>query len=93
MTGRSEATRKAFQKTSLYIIIISLASFALYFNAIPNEFVFDDIPNVVNNQWIEDISHVPEIFSSHLAGFDKGLSTSYYRPLVHLMFHAHPERP
>jgi len=69
-----------------YSIIIILFSFAVYFNTLYNNFVFDDIPNVLENHWIKDIRNVREIFSTHLAGFNNGYSSSYYRPVIQLVF-------
>ncbi|OGR00820.1 MAG: hypothetical protein A2505_02505 [Deltaproteobacteria bacterium RIFOXYD12_FULL_55_16] len=68
------------------ISCIFIVSFAVYFNTLFNSFVFDDIQNVIENRWIKDIRYIPEIFSSQLAGFDTGYATSYYRPLVHLIY-------
>jgi len=69
-----------------YAIIILLISFAVYSNTLYNNFVFDDIPNVLENHWIKDIRNVKEIFSTHLAGFNNGYSTSYYRPVIQLIY-------
>jgi tetratricopeptide (TPR) repeat protein len=69
-----------------YLIIIILVSFAVYSNTLRNNFVFDDIPNVLENHWIKDIRNVQEVFSTHLAGFNNGYSTSYYRPAIQLIY-------
>lgn len=70
----------------LQLLIIFFVAFAVYANTLSNEFVFDDIPNILENRWIKDIHSLPEIFSTHIAGFDRGFFTSYYRPLIHVIF-------
>lgn len=70
----------------LLIVIVLLVSFASYFNTLFNGFVYDDVQNILQNRWIKDIRYVPQIFSSNLAGFDSEYATSYYRPVVHILF-------
>jgi hypothetical protein len=70
----------------LIIIIISV-SLAVYFNALFNAFVFDDIFQVLENQWIRDIGNIPAIFSQSVWGFNSKASVlHYYRPLMHLIY-------
>ena len=52
--------------------------------ALKHEFVYDDLPNIVDNRWIRDPRFLPEIFRSHAAGFDPKFRTSYYRPMTHV---------
>lgn len=75
---------KVFPLLSLCIIL--LVTFASYLNALPNAFVYDDFLNVVGNPWIKDIKYLPEMFSSNVAGFDATYTTSYYRPLIHVIY-------
>lgn len=70
----------------LSVCIILLATFIIYYNALSNEFVFDDLPNIVQNPWIKQIKSLPIIFFSPLSGFDAGYATSYYRPLIHVLY-------
>ncbi len=63
------------------IFIVLFVSFAVYFNAIANSFVYDDLVGILNNPWIRDIKHIPDIFSSNLWGFSGG-SSNYYRPVA-----------
>ncbi len=70
----------------LPVLLILLVTFAVYFNALSNGFVFDDIQDVVENPWIRDIRYLPQIFSSNVAGFNAAYATSYYRPLIHVIF-------
>ncbi len=67
-------------------LFLLLVVFSVYFRTLFYDFVFDDIPNVLKNRWIRDIRYLPEIFSTHLAGFNSGYPTSYYRPLVHVIY-------
>ncbi len=73
-------------RTFILAVIIVAVSFAVYFNALFNGFVYDDIPQVVENPWITDISHVPDMFSSPVWGFQEEFSANYYRPLMHVVF-------
>ncbi len=66
-------------------IIILLISFAAYFNIFSNEFVIDDVHQIVENYWIRDIKFIPEIFSTSVWAFE-GRDTSYYRPLMHIIY-------
>ena len=75
---------KTFSLLPLFVILI--VSFAVYFNALFNEFVYDDLPSIIDNPWIKDIKYLPKIFSSQLAGFNAGYATSYYRPLIHVIY-------
>lgn len=71
----------------LPIIIVAAVSFAVYFNALSNNFVYDDVYQVTENQWITDIKYIPDIFSKSVWGFQKWASSSnYYRPMMHLMY-------
>jgi hypothetical protein len=87
--------------TSSYLkrIIVSLAigaffsvlMFAVYRPALENGFVFDDINQVTNNPWITSFSHIREIFTSYVWGFEEFRSADkngvyYYRPLMHIIF-------
>ena len=71
----------------LIIILILLSSFAVYFNSMSNDFVYDDITQVWDNPWIKDIRHLPEIFSKSVWSFQTGSEISnYYRPLMHTFY-------
>jgi len=69
----------------LLIIIILLTSFAVYFNALFNEFVYDDNLQILENGWIKNIRFIPEIFSKNAWGYREDLS-NYYRPLMNIIF-------
>jgi tetratricopeptide (TPR) repeat protein len=65
--------------------MVITACFLVYGNTLRNGFVYDDIPQVVQNPWIRDFRHLPEIFSTNVWAF-QGISTNYYRPLLHISF-------
>ena len=68
-------------------IIIIIVSLAVYFKALFHAFVFDDISQVLENQWIRDIRNVTAIFSQRLWGFSsKAIVLHYYRLLMHLFY-------
>ncbi len=88
-TQKKVTTRKPVSKLYLLVVIIFifLSSFAVYFNSLPNDFVYDDIPQVWANPWIKDFRHLPEIFSKSVWSFQTGTKTSnYYRPLMHTFY-------
>jgi hypothetical protein len=65
---------------------VVVAALAAYANTLANGFVFDDLQNVVGNRWITSPRFLGEIVSTHAAGFDRGYWTSFYRPLMHVLF-------
>lgn len=67
-------------------LVVGLVAFVAYANTLANGFVFDDIPNILQNPWIKSTHFLREIFTHHVAGFDPGLATSYYRPAMHLFY-------
>lgn len=64
---------------------IVIASFAVYSNALFNGFVFDDLPQVLENRWIKDIRFIPDMFLHNVWSFGGGES-NYYRPMMHLFY-------
>jgi tetratricopeptide (TPR) repeat protein len=47
-------------------------------------FVFDDVHQILNNPWIRDLRHLPQIFNSDVWAFE-GKDSNYYRPLMHVV--------
>jgi tetratricopeptide (TPR) repeat protein len=64
------------------IALVAVVSIGVNANTLMNDFVFDDLQNILGNRWITDVKFLPDIFSTHTAGFSGEYSTSYYRPLV-----------
>src|SRR3990170_8655482 len=77
-------TRGRARARSLPILAVFVAAVAVFAGTLQADFVYDDLPNIVDNRWIRDPRFLPEIFRSHAAGFDPKFRTSYYRPLVHV---------
>ena len=72
---------------ALLILILFLVSFAVYFNALSSDFVYDDTDQVLKNHWIRDVKYIPDIFSESVWSFqDETTISNYYRPLMHLVF-------
>jgi Flp pilus assembly protein TadD len=72
---------------AVLVLIIFIISFAVYFKTLSNDFVFDDRIQVLENHWIKDVQYIPDIFSKSVWGFQiETLTSSYYRPLMHLIF-------
>lgn len=63
------------------MLIILSVSFVVYFNALFNGFVSDDIEGLVNNQFLRNTQFLAKIFTSDLGSFE-GVNLSYYRPLA-----------
>jgi len=81
-----ELQKSASRLTLLFIFIIVLTSFAVYFNTLSNNFVYDDRIQVLENHWIKNVDNIPKIFFKNVWGF-RGIPTSnYYRPLMHIIF-------
>ena len=70
---------------SRLIIVIVIIVFGVFSNALFNGFVYDDIPQVVQNPWIREVRFIPDIFSTGVWAF-QGTNTNYYRPLMHVSF-------
>lgn len=87
-----QKTEEDFQKPAtkstplLPIFIILAASFTVYFNTLSNDFVYDDMTQVLENPWIRDMKHLPDIFSKSVWSFLGNFVSNYYRPLMHIIY-------
>jgi Tfp pilus assembly protein PilF len=71
----------------LPIVVIALVSLAVYFNALFNGFVYDDVFQVTENQWITNIHYISDIFLKSVWSFqDTQTVSNYYRPMMHLIY-------
>jgi tetratricopeptide (TPR) repeat protein len=69
------------------ILTLVLVSFAVYYNALSDAFVYDDEFQIVQNPWITDIRNIPTIFSKSVWSFQsKAAVSNYYRPLMHSVY-------
>jgi len=68
----------------------ALAAFTvvLWGGSLRNGFVYDDLVNVLGNRWIADWRRLGRAFTEHAAGFDPRYRTSFYRPLMHVLYAA-----
>ena len=76
-----------FSENRNNILLIIILVFLIYSNAILNDFVADDYGNIVSNERIQDISKLPEIFTTPFWSFSDS-SLGYYTPLTSLSFAA-----
>ena len=54
--------RKKIPFDSVAFAIIVLTAFGLYGNALTHSFIFDDIPNIVDNPYIRNLKNIPLLF-------------------------------
>ncbi len=74
-------------KTVTYLlpIIVVFTSLGVYSNALLADFVMDDHYLILDNYYIKNFRHIPEYFLSNVLSF-LDVQTSFYRPLVHLIW-------
>lgn len=63
-------------------IVIILLSFAVYFNSLKGDFIWDDIEQIVENPVIKNILNIPSFFTSDLWKLigNPTIASHYYRP-------------
>jgi tetratricopeptide (TPR) repeat protein len=84
--SKFELSRSAI---AVAILVIVLATFAVYFNTLSNGFAHDDEYQILNNPWIRDFGNLPAVFSHDVWGFNRAFgfgSSNYYRPLMHVVY-------
>ena len=69
-----------------YLATLVVVTIAVNINTLANEFVWDDIPQILDNRWITDTVYLKDIFTNNVAGFETNSATSYYRPLMYVFF-------
>lgn len=65
-------------------MLAAAVAVAVSANTIPNGFVFDDVQNVLENEWVRNPSRLAEAFTHHMTGFNAEYAPAYYRPLLHV---------
>ncbi|MCL5022889.1 MAG: tetratricopeptide repeat protein [Nitrospirae bacterium] len=71
----------------LPVVIVAVVSFAVYFNALGNGFIYDDHSQVLKNYLIRDAKNIPELFRRSAWTFEGAPPTSnYYRPMLNLLY-------
>ena len=71
---------------SRFILIIAAVSCLVYFNALSNDFVYDDYPQIVENHALRDLGNLPRVFAEDVWSFMGGGQSNYYRPLMHATY-------
>lgn len=85
----SPSLKKLLTSKHAAIAVIVIVSFGVYFNALFNGFVYDDLYLVLENQWIRDTEYILKIFTQGFWSFSPKLINypeNYYRPLVHVIY-------
>lgn len=71
------------------IVIIIAVSFGVYANTLFNGFVYDDVYQILKNEWIKDFRNIPQILLSNVWSFmEKPIPINYYRPIMHFIYMA-----
>jgi protein O-mannosyl-transferase len=70
------------------LLLVCLCAFAVNANTLLNDFVYDDVSQVLDNNWITNVKYLPDIFS-HDATHANALGVSnYYRPAMNVVYMA-----
>jgi Flp pilus assembly protein TadD len=69
-------------------LLVALVAAAASWNVLLNGFAWDDSHNILLNRWVREPGRVWEAFLHHLAAFDPRFDSSFYRPVMHLVFAA-----
>lgn len=71
------------------IVIIIAVSLGVYANTLFNGFVYDDVHQILKNEWIKDVRNIPKILFSNVWSFmEKPTPINYYRPTMHFIYMA-----
>ena len=74
------------QLTAIQLLITICLAFLVYSNALDNDFVYDDVDQVVNNFAIRDVSNFPRIFAEDVWSLTGEGRSNYYRPVMHSVY-------
>ena len=74
------------RRHGLCLLILVACSLVPYLNSLRNDFVYDDINQILVNPYVRDFHHLREIFTSSVWSFmgDFRGSSNYYRPVMSL---------
>ena len=86
--SHTPVVNNSMRKSSyLAIVIIFIISCVVYAGTLFNGFVYDDVPQVLENLWIIDFTKIPKIFTSSAWSFmGEEQSFHYYRPMMHTIY-------
>lgn len=79
-----DSSRPIVRPSALHAVLVAGAAFAVYANALPNAFLWDDLFLVVGNPAIKRWDALPGLFTSDL--FPGAMRSGYYRPLQALTY-------
>lgn len=79
-----DSSRRAVRPSLLHAALVAAVAFAVYANALPNAFLWDDLFLVVGNPAIKRWDALPTLFTSDL--FPGAMRSGYYRPLQALTY-------
>ena len=84
-------------KTFLMVALPVVAAIGVYFVTVDAEFVHDDNHQILDNPWVQELRHVPKLWTHPVWAFETSQPTNYYRPvqmtLYNLLWSAFPGRP
>jgi len=67
------------------LVLIIVLSFGVFLNVLSNDFFSDDKIELIENQWIKDISFIPKIFLTHSWGYVSASTSPHYHPMKFLV--------
>ena len=76
-----------FGPASRWAALAAVAAGVVYAGALQCGFVVDDVPQIVENDWVTSFRHLPEVFGAGVWDFE-GRTSSYYRPLMYVWYMA-----
>lgn len=74
------------RSTGLSIGIILLICCGVYANTLFNDFVYDDMDQVLGNHWIKSPRYIGDVFIKPVWAFRGIGQSNYYRPVMHLIY-------
>ncbi len=76
-----------FRKNKFYILLVAIGFF-VYFNSLFSPFVWDDVSQIQNNYFIQNLNNLPRFFLGSTFGLSNSLNLTglYYRPLMTTFF-------
>ncbi|HXZ79958.1 MAG TPA: tetratricopeptide repeat protein [Terriglobales bacterium] len=74
------ALSRHLQRPAIFLLILASLTFVVYYSALSFQFVWDDLPQILNNPLIRSWHSVPRAFTSDL-WFHTDRGQIYYRPL------------
>ena len=80
-------TRRPGKDAATLLVVLALALAAVaYINTVGFAFVYDDIPQVIQNPRVHTWEHAPRLFVEHVWSQISGQPGNYYRPFFEFWF-------